>query len=137
MTYQELSNFIWTIADDVLRGLFKNHEYGDVIMPFLVLRRLDCVLEPQKDKAYELFEDYKGKIDDPAPIISGKLGTPFYNTSKYDLSRLKGDAKNIKINFTNYLNGYSQNVLDIIENFQLDKPVEKLQKNNRLYQLID
>ncbi len=137
MTHQELSNFIWTIADDVLRGLFKNHEYGDVIMPFLVLRRLDCVLEPQKDKAYKLYEEYKGKIDDPAPIISGKLGTPFYNTSKYDLSRLKGDAKNIKINFTNYLNGYSQNVLDIIENFQLDKPVEKLQKNNRLYQLID
>lgn len=137
MTYQELSNFIWTIADDVLRGLFKNHEYGDVIMPFLVLRRLDCVLEPQKDKAYKLYEEYKGKIDDPAPIITGKLGTPFYNTSKYDLSRLKGDAKNIKINFTNYLNGYSQNVLDIIENFQLDKPVEKLQKNNRLYQLVD
>lgn len=89
MIYQELSNFIWTIADDVLRGLFKNHEYGDVIMPFLVLRRLDCVLEPQKDKAHKLYEEYKGKIDDPAPIISGKLGTPFYNTSKYDLSRLK------------------------------------------------
>jgi type I restriction enzyme M protein len=137
MTYQELSNFIWTIADDVLRGLFKNHEYGDVIMPFLVLRRLDCVLEPHKEEVYQLYTKYKDQMSDPSPIIKGKVGTSFFNTSKYDLSRMKGDPKNIKLNFTNYLNGYSQNVLDIIENFQLDKPVEKLHKNNRLYLLID
>lgn len=137
MTFQELSNFIWNIADDVLRGLFKNHEYGDVILPFVVLRRLDCVLEPNKDKVYELYQQYKDQIDDPTPIILGHTGATFFNVSKYDLRRLKSDAKNIRLNLHNYLNGYSKNVLDIIEHFQLDKPIEKLAKNNRLFLLID
>jgi len=137
MTFQELSNFIWNIADDVLRGLFKNHEYGDVILPFVVLRRLDCVLEPNKDKVYDLYTQYKDKIDDPTPIILGQIGTTFFNTSKYDLSRLKQDAGNVRLNLDNYLNSYSQNVVEIIENFQLDKPIEKLLKNDRLFKLID
>ena len=137
MTFQELSNFIWNIADDVLRGLFKNHEYGDVILPFVVLRRLDCVLEPNKDKVYDLYTQYKDKIDDPTPIILGEIGTTFFNTSKYDLSRLKQDAGNVRLNLNNYLNSYSQNVVEIIENFQLDKPIEKLLKNDRLFLLID
>jgi type I restriction enzyme M protein len=137
MTFQELSNFIWNIADDVLRGLFKNHEYGDVILPFVVLRRLDCVLEPNKDKVFQLHEQYKDKIADPTPIILGQIGTTFFNSSKYDLRRLKDDSKNIQLNLDAYLNGYSQNVREIIENFQLDKLIEKLAKNNRLFQLID
>ncbi len=137
MTFQELSNFIWNIADDVLRGLFKNHEYGDVILPFVVLRRLDCVLEPNKDRVFDLHQQYKDKIDDPTPIILGSIGTSFFNVSKYDLRRLTGDAKNIRLNLNNYLNGYSKNVLDIIEHFQLEKPIEKLAKNNRLFLLID
>ena len=137
MTFQELSNFIWNIADDVLRGLFKNHEYGDVILPFVVLRRLDCVLEPNKDKVYDLYTKYKGKIEDPTPIILGEIGTTFFNTSKYDLSRLKQDAGNVRLNLDSYLNSYSQNVVEIIENFQLDKPIEKLLKNDRLFLLID
>jgi len=58
---KELSNLIWTTADDVLRGLFKPHEYGDVILPFVVLRRLDCVLEPKKDQVAKLWEQWKGK----------------------------------------------------------------------------
>jgi len=137
MTYQELSNFIWNIADDVLRGLFKNHEYGDVILPFVVLRRLDCVLEPKKQAVIDTYQQFKDKLDDPAPVIKGVAGTNFYNTSNYDLSRLKQDAGNIKKNFTNYLNGFSKNVEEIIENFQLEKPVEKLAKNDRLFLLID
>ena len=137
MTFQELSNFIWNIADDVLRGLFKNHEYGDVILPFVVLRRLDCVLEPNKEKVHQLYEQFKDKIDDPTPIILGQIGTSFFNTSKFDLSRLKSDAKNLRLNLNNYLNGYSKNVREIIEHFQLEKPIEKLTKNGRLYQLID
>lgn len=134
---QELSNFIWNICDDVLRGLFKPHEYGDVILPFVVLRRLDCVLEPQKDDVFKLFEEYKDKVNDPSPIILQKVGTSFFNVSKYDLRRLKSDPQNIKLNFNNYLNGYDDKVREILENFQLDKPVEKLHKNNRLYLLID
>jgi type I restriction enzyme M protein len=135
--FQELSSLIWSVADDVLRGLFKPHEYGDVILPFVSLRRLDCVIEPRKDEIYNLYEEYKSKVEEPSPIIKNRIKTEFYNTSKYDLSRLKQDPKNIYINFQNYINGYSKNVYDIIENFQLDKPVEKLHKNNRLFQLIE
>lgn len=134
---QSLSSLIWNVADDVLRGLFKQHEYGDVILPFVVLRRLDCVLEPQKDKVLQLYEQYQGKLDDPTPIILNQIGTTFYNRSKYDLKRLKEDANNISINFRNYLSGFSDNVMEIVENFQLEKPVEKLHKNNRLFLLVE
>jgi type I restriction enzyme M protein len=135
--HQELSNFIWGICDDVLRGLFKPHEYGDVVLPFVVLRRLDCVLEPQKDKVLELYEQYKNKVNDPTPIILDKIGTTFFNTSNYDLRRLKQDPQNVYLNFNNYINGYDEAVREIIENFQLDKPIEKLHKNNRLFLLVD
>jgi type I restriction enzyme M protein len=135
--HQELSSFIWNVCDDVLRGLFKQHEYGDVILPFVVLRRLDCVLEPNKDEIYNLYEEYKSKVDDPSPIIKNTVKKEFYNYSKYDLVRLKSDPKNIYINFQNYINGYSKNVYEIIENFQFEKPVEKLNKSNKLYLLID
>jgi type I restriction enzyme M protein len=135
--HQELSSFIWNVCDDVLRGLFKQHEYGDVILPFVVLRRLDCVLESNKDEIYKLYEEYKSKVDDPSPIIKNTVKKEFYNYSKYDLVRLKSDPKNIYINFQNYINGYSKNVYEIIENFQFEKPVEKLNKSNKLYLLID
>lgn len=132
--HQEISSFIWNVCDDVLRGLFKQHEYGDVILPFVVLRRLDCVLEPQKDQVYNLWEEFKDKIDDPTPIITSNINLNFFNHSQFDLSRLT--ANSLKLNFQNYLNGYSKNVLEIIDNFQLEKPIEKLLKNNRLYLLI-
>jgi type I restriction enzyme M protein len=135
--HQELSSFIWNVCDDVLRGLFKQHEYGDVILPFVVLRRLDCVLESNKDEIYNLYEEYKSKVDDPSPIIKNTVKKEFYNHSKYDLVRLKSDPKNIYMNFQNYINGYSKNVYEIIENFQFEKPVEKLNKSNKLYLLID
>lgn len=136
-THQEISSFIWKVCDDELRGLFKPHEYGDVIIPFLVLRRLDCLLEPSKDEVVELYEELKDQIDDPTPIIRKKSGLSFYNSSRFDLKRLKSDPNGLKMNFPNYLNGYSENVFQIIENFQMDKPVEKLLKNNKLYSLID
>jgi len=134
---QNISSLIWNTCDDELRGLFRPHEYGSIILPFLVLRRLDCVLEPKKDKIYELYEKYKNKVEDPSPIIQNEIDSPFFNFSKYDLSRIKSDPQNVMINFNNYLNGYSKNVYDIIENFNLTPLIEKLNKNNRLYQLID
>lgn len=135
--YNQISSFIWNVCDDVLRGLFKPHEYGDIILPFTVLRRLDCVLEPHKDEVFNIYEEYKTKVDDPTPIIRNKINTTFFNYSKYDLNRLKSDPQNVYMNFQNYLGGFSNNVVEIIENFQLEKPVEKLNKNNRLFLLID
>lgn len=135
--YNHISSFIWNVCDDVLRGLFKQHEYGDIILPFTVLRRLDCVLEPHKDEVFKIYEEYRKKVDDPTPIIRNRINSDFFNYSKYDLKRLKSDPQNIYINFQNYLGGFSNNVVEIIENFQLEKPVEKLNKNNRLFILID
>ena len=132
-----LSSLIWSSADDVLRGLFKPSEYGRVILPFVVMRRLDCVLEPKKDEVYELYNKFKDQLSDPSPVILRQVGLPFFNTSKFDLSRIKSDPTNVLINFNNYVQGYSNNVLDIIENFSINPLIEKLQKNKRLYLLID
>ena len=134
--HNEISSFIWNVCDDVLRGLFKQHEYGDVILPFLVLRRLDCVIELKKDEIIELYNELKDEVD-PTPIIKKQTGLKFFNHSNYDLQRLKGDPNGLKVNFPNYISGFSQNVFEILENFQLEKPVEKLLKNNKLYLLID
>lgn len=132
-----LSSLIWSSADDVLRGLFKPSEYGRVILPFVVMRRLDCVLEPKKDEVFELYTKYRDQLSDPTPVILRKVGYPFFNSSKFDLSRIKSDPNNVLMNFNNYVQGYSKNVLDIIENFSINPLVEKLHKNKRLYLLID
>lgn len=137
MANDNLSSLIWSTADDILRGLFKPSEYGRIILPFVVLRRLDCVLDPQKDKAFELHEKYKNKLKDFNQVIQSQLNLPFFNTSKFDLLRIKSDPNNVYKNFNNYIQGYSKNVLDIIENFQIDPLVTKLNKNKKLYLLID
>lgn len=136
-THQEISSFIWRVCDDELRGLFKPHEYGEIILPFVVLRRLDCLIEPFKDEVVELYNELKEQIEDPSPIIKKKTGLNFFNHSRYDLTRLKSDPNGLKINFPNYINGYSDNVHQMLESFQLSKPVEKLLKNKKLYSLID
>jgi len=135
--HNEISSFIWKVCDDELRGLFHPYQYGEVILPFVVLRRLDCLLEPKKDEVVELYNQIRKDVDDPSPIIKRKIGLPFFNHSQYDLGRLKSDPNGLKLNFQNYINGYSENVFQILENFQLDKPVEKLLKNKKLYSLID
>ena len=137
MEKQNLSSLIWSTADDILRGMFKPSEYGRIILPFVVLRRLDCVLEPQKDKAFELHEKYKKKLKDFTQVIQSQLKLPFFNVSKFDLLRIKSDPNNVYKNFNNYIQGFSENVLDIIENFQIDPLVTKLNKNKKLYLLID
>ena len=136
--FQEKANFIWQVADDILRGTFKQHEYGDVILPFVVLRRLDCVLEDSKNKVIETYEKFKDKLPDPSKILlSATSGKNFYNTSLYDLKRLSQDAKEIEFNFNNYLNNYSKNVQDIIENFQIEKIIKRLASNDLLFLLIN
>ncbi len=108
--FQDKANFIWQVADDILRGAFKKHEYGDTILPFVALRRLDCVFEKKKDKVIETNKQYKKKLDNLDPLLLKAAGDlNFYNTSQYDLKRLSQDAKNIELNFNDYINGYSKN----------------------------
>ena len=136
--FQDKANFIWQVADDILRGAFKQHEYGDVILPFVVLRRLDCVLEDKKDDVIESYNKFKDILPDPTQVLlSATGGLKFYNTSDYDLRRLSQDSKNVENNFWNYINGYSKNVYEIVENFQINKLVDRLVKNNLLFMLID
>ena len=139
--YQELANLVWNVADDVLRGLFKPHEYGDITLPFLVLRRLDCILDEdgRKEKAIDTYNQFKDLVpeDQLPPIILQATGTSFYNTSQYDLARLSDDSHNIRLNFQNYIGGFSQDVRDIIENFNLDRFIERLDRNNRLFIFCD
>jgi type I restriction enzyme M protein len=138
--FQEKANFIWQVADDILRGTFKSHEYGDVILPFVVLRRLDLVLEAKKDAVIKQYDEFKPSLDEERmiPVLRQAAGgINFYNHSFYDLRRLAQDSKNIELNFNNYLNGYSKNVREIIENFQLEKIISKLVKNDLLYKLVE
>ena len=136
--FQDKANFIWQVADDILRGSFKQHEYGDVILPFVVLRRLDCVLEDHKDAVIAADKKFKDVLPDPSQVLlHATNGLNFYNTSYYDLRRLAQDAGNIDLNFNTYINGFSDNVREIIENFQIDKIVTKLAKNNYLFMLVD
>jgi type I restriction enzyme M protein len=136
--FQDKANFIWQVADDILRGTFKQHEYGDVILPFVVLRRLDCVLEDRKDDVITAHKQFTDKLPDLSQVLlKATKGLNFYNTSFYDLRRLAQDAGNVELNFNNYINGYSKNVREIIENFQIDKIVIKLVKNDLLFMLVD
>jgi len=129
---------IWQVADDILRGVFKQHEYGDVILPFVVLRRLDCVMENCKDDVIKAFKKFKKKLPDPTQVLlKATNGLNFYNTSYYDLRRLAQDAGSIELNFNNYINGYNKDVREIIENFQIDKIKAKLVKNDLLFMLVD
>jgi len=96
--FQDKANFIWQVADDILRGTFKAHEYGDVIRPFVVLRRLDCVLNGQKDEIISTYNAFKDSLEPDRleqVVLNATDGLNFYNMSDYDLERLTQDAKNI------------------------------------------
>lgn len=131
--------FVWRITDDVLRDTFKKNEIGEVILPFVVVRRIDCILAPVNAKVRAAYENFKDKVADDKldPILrKASGGLKFYNTSRHTLTSLIDDAKNISINFDNYLNGFSSEVKEILRNFQFDKTVARLVRNGLLYQMI-
>ena len=132
--------FIWQITDDVLRDAFKKNEIGDVVLPFVVIRRLDCILDGLNENVRSTYHNFKDKVaeDKLDPILRKAAGgLKFYNVSNHTLHSLKDDARNIEINFNNYLNGFNQEVRDILESFQFDKIVGRLIKNKLLYEMID
>ena len=131
MNHQSLSAFIWSVAD-LLRGDYKQSEYGRVILPFTVLRRLDCVLAPTKQAVLEAAE--KGM---PDPILIRASGTTFFNRSPLDLVRLIGDQDNIATNLLSYVQGFSAEVRDIFEQFEFAAQIDRLAKNGLLYQVTE
>ena len=132
----EKASLIWSIADKLV-GVYKPHEYGDVILPLTVLKRFDSVLSDKKEKVLEMAKKYPETFAKRDFILKETAGQKFYNTSKYDFKRLLDDPDNIEENFYNYINGYSDEVKDIIKNFDLNKQIEKMASNGILYQVID
>ena len=132
-------SFVWKITDDVLRDTFKKNEIGDVILPFVVIRRIDCILKPYNETVRKNYEQFKDKIADQnleKVLFKAAGGKKFYNTSKHTLVTLLDDARNCEINFKNYLNGFNKEVRDILTNFQFDKVIAKLIRNGLLYKMI-
>lgn len=132
MANSNLSSFIWSVAD-LLRGDYKQSEYGKVILPFTVLRRLDCVLEPTK--AAVLAEKVKREKAglNPESFLLKKSGQLFYNTDALDLKKLMGDQDHIGENLRRYLQGFSPAVRDIFEHFEFHIQIDRLDKARLLY----
>lgn len=132
------ATFIWNIAD-LLRGNFKAHQYGDFILPFTVLRRLDSVLADTKPKVLEIVAEAEAKGLPVRPVLlKTKAGHQhsFYNTSRYDLGTLIGDAENLRENLLAYLNAFSENVRDIFVKYKIEDRIEELEENNLLLLVI-
>jgi type I restriction enzyme M protein len=132
MSQSQLSSLIWSVAD-LLRGDYRQSEYGRVILPFTVLRRLDCVLEPTKDAVIKEHEAKTAEGINPDPFIRRKAGVSFYNTSRLDLRRLMGDQDNIAANLDAYIGAFSPEVKDIFERFNFAEQVDRLAKAKLLY----
>lgn len=138
--YNFLFSFIWNIANDVLVNAFNKGDYKKVILPMLVLRRIDVLLEPTKDAVIQMKEQLdKNNIENQAPVLYDITGYPFYNTSKFTMKTLKSeiDPLRLKMNFIEYLNGYSKDVLDIIEKLHLRQVVDNLTEAERLGSIIE
>jgi type I restriction enzyme M protein len=134
--FQGKVNCIWSVADEILRDDFKRSKYPDVILPFTVLRRVDCVLEPTKDKVLDRYESLKGRLDDLRGPLTKESGHFFYNVSKFTFSRLLDDPKNVGTNLRAYINGFSEEMRKVLERFKIRNTIDQLEEKGLLYQTI-
>ena len=118
---------------DKLRGVYKQSEYGRVILPLVVLRRLDCVLEPTKEAVLERAEALKGRVENVEPVLCSVSGEQFYNTSPLDFRRLLDDPANVAGNLRSYISGFSPAARDVVEKFGFDAQISRLERANLLY----
>ncbi len=137
---QPIINFIWSVADDVLINKYLENQYQDVILPMTVLRRLDLALENSKEKVLKTNEQFKDKMDNLSGLLTSKehgSGLEFYNTSPYTMKMLLDDPKNIDANFLDYLNGFSENVQDIIQKFKFRNQLETFESTGITFSLLE
>ena len=125
-------NLVLSIANS-LRGSFEAEKYKDVIIPMVIIRRFECALEETKESFIEYYENNPSK---PAQFYEKKTGYPFYNTSKYSLKKLLDDSDSIESNFNSYIDGFSENVKEILNNLEIKNQIKKMNKNNRLYNVV-
>ena len=121
---------------DLIRDTFKRGKYQDVILPLTVLRRLDCVLAPSKLKVMEVQARYQDKIENPKGLLQTASGFAFYNTSRYDFAKLLADAPHIAQNLRNYIAGFSPNMREVLEKFDFDNTIAKLDESGLLFQVM-
>ena len=127
-----LGSFVWSIADQ-LRGVYKPHQYGNVILPLTILRRLDCILEPSRDEVRALAAE--ASPDRLAVKIRQQFGLNFFNTSNYDFQKLVEDPDNLRSNLIDYINRFSDNV-DVFERFAFAQEIGKMDEKGRLYEVV-
>src|SRR5579859_3477965 len=129
-------NFIWSVAD-LIRDTFKRSKYQDVILPLTVLRRIDCVLQPTRMRVLEIHNSLKGKLDNLAPQLRRASGYSFYNTSPYDFERLLHDAPTLAANLHAYINGFSDNMREVLEKFDFNNTINKLDEAGLLFLVME
>ena len=137
----QIVSLIWNIADDVLRDVFLRGQYRDVILPMVVLRRLDALLEPTKEEVEKELEEMDPEDEIDEDVMCSITQLSYYNTSKWTLNRLKDQAPDnndiLYNNFVEYLSGYSDNVKDVLDNFDYYNKARKLADNDRLLAIIE
>jgi len=137
MNHGEIVSFLWGVAD-LIRDTFKRGKYQDVILPLTVLRRLDCVLAGTKEKVLSKQSELKAKkLEDLAPQLRKIAGFAFYNTSRYDFDKLLGDAPHLAANLRNYIAGFSPNMREVLEKFDFDNTISKLDEAGLLFQVLE
>lgn len=136
--------FVWNLLDNVLHFIFHHNELDKAVLPFVVLRRIDCCLKPVNEKVRDTYKNFKDKMSEDkldkvllnATKQVGKKPLAFYNTSNFSLEELLHDSTNIDLNFRNYMNGFNREVKDIFENFQFDATLGRIIKNGLLYNMV-
>ena len=137
MNHSEIVSFLWGVAD-LIRDSFKRGKYQDVILPLTVLRRLDCVLAPTKEKVLERQAELRERgLEDLDRQLRIASGFAFYNTSRYDFDKLLADAAQLAANLRNYIVGFSANMREVLERFDFDNTISKLDEAGLLFQVLE
>jgi type I restriction enzyme M protein len=137
VSHSEIVSFLWSIAD-LIRDTFKRGKYQDVILPLTVLRRLDCVLAPTKEKVLRKQAELRDKkLQNLDPQLRRVSGFAFYNTSRYDFDKLVADAPHLAANLRNYIAGFSPNMREVLEKFDFDNTISKLNEAGLLFQVLE
>src|SRR3989475_4555911 len=137
MNHGEIVSFIWGVAD-LIRDTFRRGHYQDVILPLTVLRRLDCVLAPTKEKVLAKQAELRGKkLENLGPQLRNASRFAFYNTSRYDFEKLLGDAPHLAANLRNYIAGFSPNMREVLERFDFDNTIGKLDEAGLLFKVVE
>jgi type I restriction enzyme M protein len=137
--FKEKANLIWKVAD-LLRGDYKQSDYGKIILPMTVLRRLDCVITPTKQKVLDYMPKIEKLSDSAKDITLNKIaGLNFHNRSNYDFAKIKADPNNVSANLRNFINGFSTGAREIIEYFDFDSHIDRLDdpKTDLLFKIVE